>query len=831
MGDDTDTVSLNSQSATTSIDGGNGTDLLNAQAGTINSTLNITATNSGKLDATSFSSFETINTDGGDDIATISATAGTLNMGDGNDSITLNSGAAGTINADAGNDSASINGTAAGTLSMGDGDDNVNLSRGAEFIGSIEMGAGDNVLLLGENSLITGNVTALDGDDHVEINYGEIKGNISLGEGNNFLKATAVNTDGIEIEGGNGSDTMVFEGQSALTGSIMAGGGNDVISLGAESLPIGANVQLASAIVNLKTTLHDSASDGSFVSAASASLNQASSSNPIIQGIAAKLIANDFSDLPSISIIPGKDMDGALGAYVASANTIVLNQDWLSTASANDANAVLVEEFGHFLDTKVNGVGDTPGDEGEAFSRALLGVGASGAYPTDANGAVSVVLPDGAKAFGEANNSTPVASAHPASHLSIDGEDGFDTIDLPGFNLDQAPDFARTGGFGEFVNYTTNPEGEKIESDYLNMSIENVERVTWDKTSQETASVSDVSLMGAQDTTVSAGADLSTAYGVAANSAATTSSVADGVSAFSSGLSLGIEDSSFTAGDAFSMTVSFGGRSSADAQSVASAADAVAVGYGVGLDNTELSAGSSLDLEIKDSSAVEAEALSTLGDVFAVASNDGIGATDLIAIGDSALDAVFSLNLTNSAMAVTTESSAEAVGWLGASALDNSSISSGGIGLITIAATGLNAVSAESVSGPAIADAYSAMAGVNNSSFTFSDTESAIASSLTNTAGASSSSILGNAFSGLKSTVFGLFGGSSGDSIDNAQSVSSIIADHGFAQSASVGGMASSIASQSATGISGYEITTTDNLLLNSKSTVESTAASSVSEA
>ena len=98
------------------------------------------------------------------------------------------------------------------------------------------------------------------------------------------------------------------------------------------------------------------------------------------------------------------------------------------------------------------------------------------------------------------------------------------------------------------------------------MSINNVEQVTWDKTSQETAAVSDVSLMGVQDTTVSSGADLATVYGVVAMSDAKSTSVGDGVSPYSAGLSLGIEDSDFTAGDALSMTITFGGKSSADAQ-------------------------------------------------------------------------------------------------------------------------------------------------------------------------------------------------------------------------------------------------------------------------
>jgi hypothetical protein len=86
--------------------------------------------------------------------------------------------------------------------------------------------------------------------------------------------------------------------------------------------------------------------------------------------------------------------------------------------------------------------------------------------------------------------------------------------------------------------------------------------------------------------------------------------------------------------------------------------------------------------------------------------------------------------------------------------------------------------------------------------------------------------------SGLTSTMFGLFGGTTGgDTITNAQSVTSIISDNGFADAASVGGMASSIASHSATGIAGYDIITTENLLLSSKNSVDSTASSSVVDA
>jgi hypothetical protein len=524
-------------------------------------------------------------------------------------------------------------------------------------------------------------------------------------------------------------------------------------------------------------------------------------------------------------------MDGALGAYVSTANTIVINQDWLATASSNDANAVLVEEFAHFLETQLKGTLDTPGDEGEAFSKALLKIAVTGDYPNDTDGTVAVVLPDGTSAMGEANHSIPVASSSiKPNHLSIDGGGGFDSISLPDFDLYQAADFARTGGFGEFVNFTSRPEGEAIDSAYLNMSIENVEKVTWDKTSQETAAVSDVTLMGVQDTRVSSGADLAAVYGVDAKSAASTTSVGDGVSSYSAGLSLGAEDSDFTAGDALSITITFGGKSTADAQSVADDANAVAVGYGVGLDNTDLTAGSILDVVIKDASQVEAGAFTTAGDVFGVASNDGIGATDLVAVGDSAVDVAFTLNLTNSATAITTEGGAEAVGWLGASALDDSSFSSGGIGLINIAVTGLNAVRGESVNGPAIADAFSTMEGVNNTSFTFADTNSELAVNVASETKSSASSILGNAFSNLTSTVLGLFGQGAQNQITGVQSVDALVSGQGFAEAASVSGAAAAHSTQSVEALSGYNLSTTENLSLTGRSTLESSAVASVGE-
>ena len=79
-----------------------------------------------------------------------------------------------------------------------------------------------------------------------------------------------------------------------------------------------------------------------------------------------------FTGIPPIVLLPSSSMPVAAGAYAISTGTIYLNQDWLTTASAAQAMAVLTEELGHHLDGLLNVV-DTPGDEGEYFANLVMG--------------------------------------------------------------------------------------------------------------------------------------------------------------------------------------------------------------------------------------------------------------------------------------------------------------------------------------------------------------------------------------------------------------------------------------------------------------------------
>jgi Ca2+-binding RTX toxin-like protein len=123
-----------------------------------------------------------------------------------------------------------------------------------------------------------------------------------------------------------------------------------------------------------------------------------------LTGLNAKLAAGDWSDIPRVEILNGSGMSGAVGAWAESTQTIYLNSDWLSTASKQGIQAVLTEEFGHFLDSALN-VSDTAGDEGELFARIIMAEELSDATLSNIRGkndSVTLTLEDGTKIQAEA---------------------------------------------------------------------------------------------------------------------------------------------------------------------------------------------------------------------------------------------------------------------------------------------------------------------------------------------------------------------------------------------------------------------------------------------
>jgi hypothetical protein len=82
---------------------------------------------------------------------------------------------------------------------------------------------------------------------------------------------------------------------------------------------------------------------------------------------------NIFNVGPEIIILDDALMQGAQGAYTAAREQIFLAKSTVNGDSVTGLEAILLEEYGHYLDTKFNPGQDSPGDEGELFSLVLLG--------------------------------------------------------------------------------------------------------------------------------------------------------------------------------------------------------------------------------------------------------------------------------------------------------------------------------------------------------------------------------------------------------------------------------------------------------------------------
>jgi Ca2+-binding RTX toxin-like protein len=82
-------------------------------------------------------------------------------------------------------------------------------------------------------------------------------------------------------------------------------------------------------------------------------------------------LAGDFGLFPSIEVVSDEVLGTANGAY-GSNNTIYVSEQFLSTASELSLVALLLEEYGHFVDAQVNSV-DSAGDEGAIFAALVQG--------------------------------------------------------------------------------------------------------------------------------------------------------------------------------------------------------------------------------------------------------------------------------------------------------------------------------------------------------------------------------------------------------------------------------------------------------------------------
>ena len=84
--------------------------------------------------------------------------------------------------------------------------------------------------------------------------------------------------------------------------------------------------------------------------------------------------SGDFGLFPQIEVVSSDVLGSANGAYAISTNRIYLSDRFVSRASQQSLEAVVLEEFGHFVDAQVNSV-DSAGDEGAIFAALVAGEG------------------------------------------------------------------------------------------------------------------------------------------------------------------------------------------------------------------------------------------------------------------------------------------------------------------------------------------------------------------------------------------------------------------------------------------------------------------------
>ena len=454
--------------------------------------------------------------------------------------------------------------------------------------------------------------------------------------------------------------------------------------------------------------------------------------------------------------------------------------------------------------------------------------------PTDngVRGNVEAFGGAGNDVFTVGRNADQLVDTNPGQ-LNLHGGDGYDVLNIDGFGLKQFNDFTRDGELGDFIYFAAVPTSETMDSEYFNMKLDGFDKVNWDKSpTQSVSSTSELSLLGTSGSTITSASALDLVYNVDASGGAVATSVSDGTSAFNSSVDIGTKKSTFEAAADLGLDTNLDVSSVVQAMTSTGAANAFSVGFSIGMDRGSLTSGASLDAGIDGDSVVSAIAGTTTDNALAVASNDASGMTGLSAFsGTEALSLAVHLGLDTESMATTTAGSSEAVAWMGSTGLENTSLSSSGLGLIDIGTTAANNVTAESVTGAVTADAFSAVTGISATNFTFADTSSEIAVDVASNTKSSATSIFGNALSSLTSSVLGLFGQGSHNQITGVQSVDAVVSDHGFSEAASVGGSATSSANQSVEALSGYNLTTTDDLILRGKSDLQSIATASVVDA
>ena len=90
-------------------------------------------------------------------------------------------------------------------------------------------------------------------------------------------------------------------------------------------------------------------------------------SEPSIRELRLDWLTADFSSFPQIELVNSSTLNGANGAFASINGTIYLGTDFIRANSTEATTSLLLEEYGHFLDDRLN-TEDSPGDEGSIFA-------------------------------------------------------------------------------------------------------------------------------------------------------------------------------------------------------------------------------------------------------------------------------------------------------------------------------------------------------------------------------------------------------------------------------------------------------------------------------
>jgi len=195
----------NNGTVTGTVNGGNWHDqLINNATGTIGNWFrggngNDTLTNLGSVGTS-------ILGEAGNDTIFNSGTTPWIQGGTGDDTITNTGTVTTSINGDEDNDTITNSGSVANVIDGGDGDDNITNSGS---VTTIRGGAGDDTITTSGH--VTGNIAGQDGMDHIIIN-GRVDGDILGGNGGDTIWLNAGASVGGTINGGGGSDAIIFDG-------------------------------------------------------------------------------------------------------------------------------------------------------------------------------------------------------------------------------------------------------------------------------------------------------------------------------------------------------------------------------------------------------------------------------------------------------------------------------------------------------------------------------------------------------------------------------------------------------------------------------------------